>query len=555
MKANFIAVIAIFLLSIFILSSSGFAAVSLPDSVPNIVAQTSQKDKAAIVYVQSIVSGDVVYPAFVMVQGAASGTTGSSIVGTWQSATETITFSADGRFASTDKTYGSYSGTYSAQGNVLSLTYDQTGSTVQFTFAISGNTLQLSHPNVGTVSYARVGANVQAGSTDIVANAQNLQLVRDTSATAKIEREKISASFSGTGFIVSPDGYIITNAHVILADEDYKSILFNSLANSLQANLYAEASTWYKISDEDKEKVVQILLNKMLNYLVEYGSIQNTEDDFYVLSGVASSEADFDAKKWPAAVEKKGTVIENIGGESTWGRDVAVLKVEKNNLPTVTLGDSNKAQIGDQIFVIGYPAGASGIPGVVKFTAETAQEPSTSAGIISSKKKLLTGVEVLQTNAEINKGNSGGPVYNDKGEVIGIGTFKAGGFGGSTMIENINYMMPINLAKQFMNELNIENTHSLVDKKYSEGLAAFWKRDCAAVIKKMQDVLTLYPAHPYAKDYINECNRAIISGEVKEPFYKNPWAIAGICAGVVVLALAIFFIIRANAAAQAKKGK
>lgn len=554
MKTNLIAVC---LLSIFMLSTACFAAVSLPISVPNIVAQTSQKDKAAIVYIQSIISGEVVYPSFVLVQGASSsGSASDSIVGTWQSATETTTFSADGRFASTDKTYGSYSGTYSVQGNVLSLIYDQTSSIVQFTFAVSGNVLQLSHPNVGTVSYTRVGATVQAGgSTDVVANAQNLQLVKDTSATAKIEREKISASFSGTGFIVSPDGYIITNAHVVLADEDYKSVLFNAVVNNLQASLYAEASKWYQISDDDQEKVVQILLNKMLNYLGEYGSIQNTEDDFYVLSGVASSEADFDAKKWPASVEKKGTMVENIGGESTWGRDIAVLKIEKTNLPTVTLGDSNKVQVGDQVFVIGYPGGASGIPGIVKFTAETAQEPSTNAGMISSKKKLLSGVEVLQTNAQINKGNSGGPVYNDKGEVIGIATFKAGGFGGAAMIENINYMMPVNLAKQFMNELNIENTHSLVDKKYSEGLTAFWKKDCTAAIKRMQEVLTLYPDHPYAQDYINECNRAIISGEVKEPFYKNLWAIAGICAGVIVLAVAIFFIIRANTAAQVKKGK
>ena len=158
-------------------------------------------------------------------------------------------------------------------------------------------------------------------------------------------------------------------------------------------------------------------------------------------------------------------------------------------------------------------------------------------------------MEVLQTNAEVNKGNSGGPVYNDKGEVIGIATFKAGGIGGPTMIENINYMMPINLAKQFMQEINIENKHSIVDEKYLAALNAFWKKECSTAVKRMKEVLVLYPAHPYAQEYITECERARIAGEVSKPINMD----LVISIVLIILVVGIFFFIKKRKSASRKK--
>ena len=545
MKNNLLVILFV---GILMFSSSVFAAVSLPDKVPNIIAQTAQKDKAAIVYIESIVTGTAVYPTYVMVQGGAVAG-GGNIVGTWQHPQETLTFYANGEFTGNSIQIGYFSGTYATQGSILTINYvSPSMSTAQFTYSVSGNTLQLSHPQTGTSTYTRAGTT-SAQTTDVVANIQNLMIVREEGAGAKIETEEISAGFSGTGFIISPDGYIITNAHVVLADEDPQSILFNQLAGNLQAQLYTEIEKLYNIPQEDREKVVQIMLNKLMNYFLQYGQINDATKNFYVLNGVAAPGENVKVRSWPAIVKKSGTMIEKVGGTETWGRDVAIIKVERTDLPTVTLGDSNKVQVGDTMFVIGYPGGAMGVLGG-DFTVETAiLEPTVTRGVVSSKKQLLTGIEAIQTDAAVNKGNSGGPAYNENGEVIGIATFKAGGAGGATLIEDINYLMPINLAKEFMNELNVENKHSILDTKYSEALNAFWRKDCYKTIDRMKDVQTLYQGHPYAQEYINECERAILAGEVSKPLNK----VLVIVIVIIICAGGAFFVIKKGKLSSGKK--
>lgn len=101
----------------------------------------------------------------------------------------------------------------------------------------------------------------------------------------------------------------------------------------------------------------------------------------------------------------RGTVI-GIDEET----DVAVIKIDStHDLPTVTLGDSNAAQVGDWVLAIGSPFGL---------------DQTVTAGIISKKERetpyFSSFQRFLQTDAAINRGNSGGPLVNMKGEVIGI---------------------------------------------------------------------------------------------------------------------------------------
>jgi S1-C subfamily serine protease len=508
------------------LSASALAAVSLPDKPPGIIAQIAQKDKAGIVLINSIVTGKAVMPSYTMVQGGGGS---GSIVGTWQSSIETVTFTAGGQFSGSSAQTGAFGGTYMTQGNNLLLTYVPSQITAQFTFTVSGNTLTLYSPQIGSSSYTRVGGSTTTAGSDVVANAQNLMLVKESGTGAKLLTEEIMNGASGTGFVISPDGYIVTNAHVVLAHKDPEQMLVDSLANSFANQLYAEASQYYNIPQQDKEKVVQILLEKFMTYFTQNGQMTDVTVNYYVLNGVASPGEDLKVKSWPAVVKKQGTVYEKIGGEVTWGRDVAILKVEKSNLPTVTLGDSSKVQVGDSIFVIGYPGKAAD----PIFKPESILEPTVSRGVISAKKQLRTGVESLQTDASVLPGNSGGPAYNENGEVIGIATF------GATEGAGVNFLMPINLAKEFMNELNVQNKHSIIDTKYADALNAFWNRDCSKTITKMKEVLSLYPGHPYAQDYILECERAIQSGEVSKPLDTGM-----IGAVVIICIVGAFFLIK-----------
>jgi serine protease Do len=170
---------------------------------------------------------------------------------------------------------------------------------------------------------------------------------------------------SGTGFIVSNDGYILTNNHVVA----------------------------------DFDRVTVHLL---------------------------------DNRVFPARV---------VGRDPT--TDVAVLKVEAKDLPTVQIGNDEQTRVGQWVVAIGNPLG-------LEFTV--------TAGIVSAKGRTLAGLlreryaihDFLQTDAAINPGNSGGPLVNIRGEVIGINSAIASSTG---YYAGYGFAIPITLAKQVMDDI------------------------------------------------------------------------------------------------------
>ncbi|MGZ8334973.1 MAG: DegQ family serine endoprotease [Allosphingosinicella sp.] len=119
--------------------------------------------------------------------------------------------------------------------------------------------------------------------------------------------------------------------------------------------------------------------------------------------------------------------------------DLAVLKIEpKGELPAVKLGDSDKARVGDWVVAIGNPFGFGG---------------SVTAGIISARSRdIQVGPydDFFQTDASINRGNSGGPMFNLEGEVIGINTAIFSPSGGSV---GIGFAIPSNVAGPVVKQL------------------------------------------------------------------------------------------------------
>ena len=118
--------------------------------------------------------------------------------------------------------------------------------------------------------------------------------------------------------------------------------------------------------------------------------------------------------------------------------DIAVLKIDGHSLPSVTLGDSDKLGVGDYVLAIGEPFGL---------------EETATAGIVSAKGRSLPGdgyVPFIQTDAAVNPGNSGGPLFDAAGSVVGINAqiySNSGGFQG------VSFAIPINLAVQVKDQI------------------------------------------------------------------------------------------------------
>jgi putative serine protease PepD len=130
-----------------------------------------------------------------------------------------------------------------------------------------------------------------------------------------------------------------------------------------------------------------------------------------------------------------------IGGDEE--ADLAVLKVDATDLPTVAMGNSSDLQLGQQVVALGYALGLAGGPSVTtgvvsSLTRRITVQDSRCTGCTNGERVYT---DVIQTDAAINPGNSGGPLLNMAGQVVGINT------AGANQAENIGFAIQIDSIK------------------------------------------------------------------------------------------------------------
>jgi len=192
----------------------------------------------------------------------------------------------------------------------------------------------------------------------------------EASVKANVERTAAAVvmvrtpSSLGSGFLITADGYIITNAHVIQGDVKISVVLFETGADGTL-----------------KKRIVENVKIVAVN-----------------------------------AYE-----------------DLALLKLDdEKDLPITYLGDSDALRVGQSCYAIGNPHGL---------------ERTVSEGIISTLNRVAGGRTHLQTTTPVNPGNSGGPLFNLKGEVIGVVDLRAG-----FVTEGLNFAIPVDRVKRFLRD-------------------------------------------------------------------------------------------------------
>lgn len=192
------------------------------------------------------------------------------------------------------------------------------------------------------------------------------------SVSSIFSRGESTGTAEGSGVIISEDGYILTNNHIVNT---------------------SSTSSFYEVGKA----------NKVTVYLY-------------------NDETEYEA-----------TIIGT--DEQT---DLAVIKIDKTGLTAAELGDSDSIQVGEFAMAIGNPLGL---------------QSSVSSGMISAVNRKVTADGVtytlIQTDAAINTGNSGGALVNSKGQVIGINTLKMSGSG----VEGMGFAIPINSTKSISEQL------------------------------------------------------------------------------------------------------
>ena len=216
-----------------------------------------------------------------------------------------------------------------------------------------------------------------------------------------------SSAVSGSGFIVSEDGYILTNYHVI--EYAYKG-----------------------------NYAVTVMLH--------------------------------DGTRYEASI---------VGVEDC--NDIAVLKIDASGLDPVTFGDSDKLSVGDDVYAVGNPLGEL--------------EFSMTTGHVSALDRLITtdesteAINMFQIDAAVNSGNSGGPVYNANGEVVGIVTAKYS----DTGVEGLGFAIPINdavkIAEDLINKGYVTGKAYMgvsIDERYNSMYSQYYNMPIGAFVKSVE---------------------------------------------------------------------
>lgn len=218
------------------------------------------------------------------------------------------------------------------------------------------------------------------------------------------------------------------------------------VGNTISINANDEMGTVEAVAKKALPSVVGITTTGKVNTFFGQREVQGVgsgviiNSDGYILTN-SHVVSDGNTSKIQVLLDKDKTVDAKLLWNDAY-MDLAVIKVEETGLPAADLGDSSKVNIGEQAIAIGNPLG-------LEFNR------SVTAGYVSGVDrtietqdgKVITGL--IQTDAAINNGNSGGPLLNKKGEVIGINTIKIGG----TSTEGLGFAIPINTAKEIVDAI------------------------------------------------------------------------------------------------------
>ena len=226
------------------------------------------------------------------------------------------------------------------------------------------------------VALKQVDGKTEMSDAEVYAATVNSTVSINSTSTTNFYGHQVQSASAGSGFILTADGYIVTNHHVIDGASTVKVTLYNG----------------------------------------------DTYD-----AAIIGSDEDY---------------------------DIAVLKIDASGLQPVTVGDSDKLNVGDHVLAIGNPLGE------LTF--------SMSGGMVSCVNRAInvsgTPFNMIQTDASINPGNSGGPLLNSYGEVVGIVSAKYSSDSSEESVEGLGFAIPINDVMSMIED--IMTNGYVTDKPY-----------------------------------------------------------------------------------------
>ncbi len=330
------------------------------------------------------------------------------------------------------------------------------------------------------------------------------------------------AGGSGSGFIVHPSGYILTNGHVVAPTRDKAS-----LEDDLRHNGAISALVKHFPVDQLRTIYRDDELDRYIRLVATSGRLENMR----VVNEVELSNGEklpFDVQSFSPSLSEKGS-------------DLALVKIRREGLPVLRLADSEAVGVGESIWSVGYPAVASSTDEVIGgwLSRDSDLEATFNPGTITAIKKNTANAPVFQSNVAIYRGNSGGPAVNRDGDVIGISTW------GHTSAEQIKFLVPINAAKEVLSDAGVkQNVEGDFNHFYRAALDEAVEGKWTRAKDNLTSASRLFPNSPDLIRFRRDADRALLNVPA---WQRHPVATAVIGGGVAAVVLVGGIAIFANA--------
>ena len=337
----------------------------------------------------------------------------------------------------------------------------------------------------------------------------------------------VSAISLGSGFFISSNGYIATNAHCVSmtkeGEQKAKETLLWQLVQQIAQQLGRDPRSFNQ---------------QQIQFIDQHSTLQSFQRFHHVLIPDGSS--------YPFEIKQYGAPT----GEATdQGKDVAVIKIEVRNAPILKLADSDKVQLQDHVTVIGYPGAADTFNSGL-LSQRSALEATINDGKISARKQAASGAPILQTSAPATHGNSGGPVLNDANEVVGLLTFRGDTVNGQE-VSGFAFVVPSNTVMEYVKSAGASNEEGSTDRLFKEGLTYYWDQYYSSAIPKFEEVKRLFPQHSEVDRLIQSSQQ--LKSEGKERSDMSLWIVGIILALLFIFLVLIIVIVAAVVIAKKRK--
>jgi serine protease Do len=306
------------------------------------------------------------------------------------------------------------------------------------------------------------------------------------------EPEEITSS--GTGFLITGDGYVATNCHLIDRDNAFirRQFFLSAFQQITDANISALENAWAIRFSEQQKSILNNTYASVYARLFSMALYDLTKDIYIEYS------VDTDSGK-TSSIKKSAHVI--IKGQPMPGKDIAILKMDGDStLPTLTIAQDELPKVGEQLFVYGFPGPVTNNNYV---STESAIEPTLTTGIVSAIKNSVAGWPLIQMDANINRGSSGGPVCDEKGEVVGLTTFGSLENSGG-LAAGLNFAIPVSILEEYLDSAGVSANPSETSKLFGDAVVFYdrgFYRDALVKFKTVNELNNRFPGLAfYIKD-------------------------------------------------------